>query len=213
MKNGYILLVLSTLSIAFVHSLAPDHWMPFAVIGKAKKWSKTRLSFITFVSGIGHVGSSIVVGAIGILLGFSLHHLTAVESQRAEIGLWLLIGFGVAYTLWGLKRAKDYKHEHINTEELKSKSVTLWTLFAIFVLGPCEPLVPLMFLATEYGWAGILTVSLIFSIITIAMMVAQSLLAYVGIHLIRHDIAERYSHAFAGLVIVVTGVFIMLTGV
>lgn len=211
MKNGYILLILSTLSIAFIHSLAPDHWMPFAVIGKAKKWSKTRLSLITLVSGIGHVGSSIVVGAIGIFLGFSLHHLTAVESQRAEIGLWLLIGFGVAYTLWGIKKAKDYKHEHINTEEMKSKSITLWTLFAVFVLGPCEPLIPLMFLATEYGWAGILTVSFIFSIVTIFMMIVQSLFAYAGIQLIKHDIAERYSHAFAGLVIVLTGAFIMLT--
>lgn len=213
MKNGYILLILSTLSIAFIHSLAPDHWVPFAVIGKAKKWSKTRLSLVTLVSGIGHVGSSIVVGAIGIFLGFSLYHLTAIESQRAEIGLWLLIGFGVAYTIWGLKKAKDYKHEHINAEEMKTKSITLWTLFAVFVLGPCEPLIPLMFLATEYGWAGILTVSFIFSTVTIFMMVAQSLLAYAGIQLIRHDIADRYSHAFAGFVIVLTGAFIMLTGV
>ena len=45
------------------------------------------------------------------------------------------------------------------------------------------------------------------------MMVAQSLLAYVGIQLIRHDIAERYSHAFAGVVIVLTGAFILMTGV
>lgn len=212
MKNGYILLILSTLSIAFIHSLAPDHWMPFAVIGKAKKWSKTRLSAITLISGLGHVGSSILVGAIGIILGFSLNNLTAVESHRAEIGLWLLIGFGVAYTLWGLKKARDYKHEHINTEEMKSKTITLWTLFAVFVLGPCEPLVPLMFLATEYGWAGILTVSAVFSAVTISMMVGQSLLAYAGIQLVRHDLAERYSHAFAGFVIVMTGAFIMLTG-
>ena len=201
--------MLSTISIGFLHSLAPDHWMPFAVIGKAKKWSKTKLMIVTFVSGIGHVGSSILLGCIGILLGFSLSHLTAAEAQRSAIGLWLLIGFGVAYTLWGIKKAKDYKHEHIDTKEIDKRTVTIWTLFAIFVLGPCEPLIPLMFLATQYGWAGIFMTSLVFFAVTMFMMLAQTMLAHFGIQLIRHDIADKYSHAFAGLVIVMTGVFIM----
>ena len=213
MDKGFFVLIASTLSIAFLHSLAPDHWMPFAVIGKAKKWSRARLLWITFVSGIGHVGSSILLGCIGILLGFSLSHMKTAETQRGEIALWLLIGFGIAYTIWGLKKARNYKHEHINTAAITSKTVTLWTLFAVFVLGPCEPLIPLMFLATEYGWYGILLTSLVFSVITIFMMLAQSLLAYFGIQLIRHDIAEKYSHAFAGLVIALTGGFIMFLGV
>lgn len=210
MTKGYILLLASTLSIAFLHSLAPDHWMPFAVMAKVQRWSRTRLLFITLISGIGHVGSTILLGTIGILLGFSLSKLKQAESDRGEIALWLLIGFGIAYTIWGLKKARDYKHEDIDTEVLKSKTITLWTLFAIFVLGPCEPLIPLIFLATEYGWAAIFLTSLTFSIVTIFMMVVQSTLAYSGIQLIRHDIAERYSHAFAGLVIVLTGFFVML---
>lgn len=213
MNKGYILLLLSTMSIAFIHALAPDHWMPFAVIGKAQKWSKAKLMLMTFVSGIGHVGSSILVGAIGILLGFSLSKLTAAESHRGEIALWLLIGFGIAYTIWGIKKARNYKHEHMDPALMKSKTVTLWTLFAIFVLGPCEPLIPLMFLATDYGWAGIFMTSLVFSVVTIFMMLAQSILAFAGIQLIRHDIAERYSHAFAGFVIFLTGAFVMLLGI
>jgi nickel/cobalt transporter (NicO) family protein len=213
MNKGYFLLLISTFSIAFLHSLAPDHWMPFAVIGKAQKWSKAKLAWITFVSGIGHVGSSILVGTIGIFLGFSIAKLKAAESHRGEIALWLLTGFGIAYMGWGLKKARDYKHEHIDAEKLKSKTVTLWTLFAIFVLGPCEPLIPLMFLATDYGWSGILLTSLAFSVVTIGMMLGQSLLAYAGIQLIRHDIAERYSHAFAGFVIFLTGAFVMLLGI
>jgi len=212
MSKGYFLLLASTFSIAFLHSLAPDHWMPFAVIGKANRWTKPRLALITLISGIGHVGSSILLGGIGILLGFSLSSLKAVEGHRGEIGLWLLIGFGIAYTIWGLKKARDYRHEHIDADKLKARTVTLWTLFAVFVLGPCEPLIPLMFLATDHGWAGIFMTSLVFSAVTIFMMLAQSLLAFYGIQLIRHDIAERYSHAFAGLVIALTGVFIMVIG-
>lgn len=213
MNKGYFVLLTSTLSIAFLHALAPDHWMPFAVIGKAQKWSKAKLFFMTLLSGIGHVGSSILLGSLGILLGFSLAKLSTAESHRGAIALWLLIGFGVAYTIWGLKKARGYKHEHIDEKTLRSKTITLWTLFAIFVLGPCEPLIPLMFLAAEYGWIGIFLTSMTFSIVTIFMMLAQSLLAYAGIHLIRHDIAERYSHAFAGFVIVLTAAFVMLLGI
>ncbi len=212
MNKGYLVLMMSTLSIAFLHSLAPDHWMPFAVIGKAKKWSNLKLVFVTLISGIGHVGSSILLGAIGIALGFSLSHLKAIEYKRAEIGLFLLIGFGIAYMLWGLKKARDYKHEHNHTKDINSTTVTLWTLFAVFVLGPCEPLIPLMFLATDYGWHGIVLVSATFSVVTIAMMIGQTLLARFGIQIIRHDIAERYSHALAGLIIALTGGFILFFG-
>src|SRR3989344_5367290 len=100
MHKSYLLLLASTFSIAFLHALAPDHWVPFAVIGRAQKWSRPKLLFVTFLSGIGHIGSSILLGSIGILLGFSLSSLKRMESHRGEIALWLLIGFGVAYTIW-----------------------------------------------------------------------------------------------------------------
>ncbi len=187
--------------------------MPVAAMGRAEQWSKLRLLWVTFISGIGHVGISIVFGIIGILLGFSLAKLKAVEGHRGEIVLWLLIGFGVAYMLWGIKKAREKKRKDIDEAELKAKTVAVWTMFAIIILGPCEPLVPLVFLGYNYGWAGVITVSIIFSIVTIIMMLAQSLLALMGIQLIKNDIVERYSHAFAGLVIALTGVFVMLAGI
>jgi hypothetical protein len=213
MNNSLLILLLSTLSVAFFHALAPDHWMPFAAIGKAQKWSKLRLLWVTFISGIGHVGISILVSMVGIALGFSLSRLKSIEGHRGEIVLWLLIGFGVAYMLWGIKRGKEHQYHHFDEEKLKKNTTAVWTLFAIFILGPCEPLVPLVFLGYNYGYMGVVLVSLIFSIVTIAMMLIQSVLAFIGIQLIRHDFAERYSHAFAGLVIALTGLFVMVLGI
>lgn len=210
MHGSLWILLVSTLSIAFFHALAPDHWMPFAAIAKAQKWSKPKLLWITFISGVGHVGISIVFSVIGIFLGFSLSKLKGIEGHRGEIVLWLLIGFGIAYMLWGIKKAKEHRHHHIDPEKLKAKTVAVWTMFAIIILGPCEPLVPLVFLGYNYGYIGVVSVSIIFSLVTIAMMLAQSLLAFMGIQLIKNDIAERYSHAFAGLVIALTGIFVMV---
>lgn len=186
--------------------------MPFAVIGKAKRWPKARLLWIICVSGMGHVASSAALGVIGILLGFSLSRLKGIEGSRQEIGLWLLIGFGIAYMLWGIKKAGEHKHAHIEGERLKAKTAAMWTLFAVVILGPCEPLIPLVFLGYNYGWAGVILVTVVFSAVTITMMLLQGLLSFMGIQLIKNELAERYSHAFAGLAIALTGVFIMLTG-
>ena len=213
MSNSMWILLMSTVSIAFLHALAPDHWMPFAAIAKAQKWSKLKLLWITFVSGVGHVGISIVFSIIGIVLGFSLTKLKNIEGHRGEIALWLLIGFGIAYMIWGIKKARDHKHKEIDAEKLKTRTVAVWTLFAVFILGPCEPLIPLVFLGYNYGYSGVIVVSLVFSVITILMMLAQSLLAFMGIQLIKNDIAEKYSHALAGLVIALTGIFVMAMGI
>ncbi|MEW6171150.1 MAG: hypothetical protein AB1472_06300 [Candidatus Omnitrophota bacterium] len=211
MHSSIWILLISTASIAFLHALAPDHWMPFSVIAKAQNWSRPKLFWVTLISGIGHVGISFVVSAIAILLGFSISKLKNIEGHRGEIALWLLVGFGIAYMLWGIKKAKK-KNQAENFK--KADIVAIWTIFAIFVLGPCESLVPLVFLGySSAGWMGVLSVSLIFSLITIMMMLVQTFLAFKGIQLIKNDILHRYSHAFAGLVIALTGILVLLLGI
>lgn len=200
-------LVVSTLGVAVVHALAPDHWVPFVAIGRAQQWSVKKLVFVATLAGIGHVGSSVVLGVIGLALGFLLKGVQAFESARGEIAGLILIGFGMAYTVWGLKQAR---HGHAHLE--KGQIVTVWTLIAIFVLGPCEPLIPLMLLAAQHGWAAIWIVSVLFSGATIAMMLGQALLAYLGVRLLASERLERWTHALAGLLIALTGLLVMALG-
>ena len=203
------LLLTSTATIGVVHALAPDHWVPFVGIGKAQNWSKPKLAWVTFLSGIGHVGSSIVIGSIGLLLGFSLTSLEGLESQRAQVAGLLLIGFGLAYAIWGLKQVRHHHHKQFDAK----RSVTLWTLIAIFVLGPCEPLIPLMFISATHGWLTVALVSGLFGVVTLIMMVGQVLLAYSGISMVRLAKLEHYNHAIAGLVIAATGGMVMFLGI
>lgn len=204
------ILIVSTSAIALVHTLAPDHWVPFVSIGRAQNWSTGKLVWVTLLSGLGHVGSSIVIGSIGLVFGFSLTGLEAVESQRAEVAGMLLIGFGLAYAVWGLKQVRSHKHHHIDTK----RTVTIWTLVAIFVLGPCEPLIPLMFVSATHGWGAVILVTGIFSLITIAMMLLQALLVYKGIGFFKFvNISHHYSHPIAGVVIAVTGIMVMFLGI
>nr|MDA3832930.1 hypothetical protein [Spirochaetales bacterium] len=109
------LLIISAGSLGFIHTiLGPDHYLPFIVLSKARRWSSNKTMWITFISGIGHVSSSILIGIIGIGLGVSLHKLEALEAVRGELVGWLLFAFGIAYTLYGIyKYLKSSRHFHL----------------------------------------------------------------------------------------------------
>lgn len=204
-------LILSALGIGFLHSLAPDHWLPFASIAKAQGWSRRKLLGVSFLAGMAHVGSSIVIGALGIFLGLGLVQLEGVESLRGNIAGFLLIGFGAAYAIWGLKHLK-HNHFHLDIK----KTITVWALIAIFVFGPCEPLIPLMFLAVQHGWYGVWVTTAAFSLATVFMVVSQSMLAFLGLGLLpsgRMVHMERWSHVMAGGVIALTGVAVVFLGI
>lgn len=207
-------LVVGAVSVAFFHSLAPDHWLPFVALAKSSRWSMGKLALVTVLAGTGHVLSSLLLGLIGLWAGLAVHRLQGVEAWRGSLGVWLLIGFGVAYVLWGLKHAQ-HVHPHISVQDaVKIYAVRrMWMFFAIMVFGPCEPLIPLMFVAAGHGLNTVWVMSGVFSLVTIAMVVGQSCLSYAGVRLIEAPWMERYAHALAGLVIVLTAIFVMVVGV
>ena len=60
----------------FLHTLmGPDHYLPFITISWARKWSMAKTSLITFLCGLGHVGSTIVLGLVGVSIGLAVGKL------------------------------------------------------------------------------------------------------------------------------------------
>ncbi len=221
-------------TIGFIHTLlGPDHYVPFVVLSRSRKWSVARTMWITFLCGVGHVLGSIVIGLIGIALGTAISHITKLESIRGDIAAWTLIGFGLAYMIWGIVKAiqnkphththihadgEVHEHHHAHEEEHshlhdKKRSLTTWTLFIVFVLGPCEPLIPiLMYPAATHSWALAGLTALVFSIITIStMMVIVAVMTW-GLKLLPMQKLERYTHALAGAVIMLSGLGIKFLG-
>lgn len=214
-----VILIWTAVSIGFIHTLiGPDHYLPFIVIGKARRWSLSKTLLLTFVCGIGHVLSSVLIGAIGIALGTAIGKLELIESVRGNIASYALILFGLAYGIWGLWRArKGHVHRHLpggeHVNENSAKSITFWTLFIVFVLGPCEPLIPiLMFPAVEHNWHGVFLVTLFFGITTIGTMCAIVFFAVKGLATFRTALLEKYVHALAGGIIAISGISIKLFG-
>ncbi|WP_372798141.1 hypothetical protein [Pontiella sp.] len=221
--------------IGLGHTLAgPDHYLPFIVMGKARDWSIGKTMGITFLCGIGHVVGSIALGLIGAALGIALGKLEWFEAWRGNLAAQLLIIFGFTYAVWGLHRAAKNKphvhahvhqdgavhtHKHVHASEhahphgLKTRHVTPWVLFTIFVLGPCEPLIPLiMYPAAEHSGWGMMLVAGIFALSTIGTMMAVVLAASWGIRFVPLGTLERYTHALAGAAVCVSGLAIQFLG-
>lgn len=236
MSRDLLVLIATAASIGFFHTLiGPDHYLPFVVMSQSRKWSKLKTTWITTLCGVGHVLSSVVLGGLGIAFGVAVMRLEIVESFRGNIAAWALIAFGLAYSIWGLRRAikrRPHTHSHLHSEasahdhthtHMKEHthvhqqdgkaSVTPWALFIIFVLGPCEPLIPiLMYPAAKSSVFGVIMVAGVFSIVTVLTMVTIVLLASTGLKFIPMGRMERYSHALAGAAICLSGMMIQFLG-
>lgn len=229
-------LIITAASIGFFHTiLGPDHYLPFIMMSWARKWSGLKTALITLLCGLGHIGSSVVLGLVGVALGLAVKKLEIVESVRGNIAAWLLIAFGLLYFVWGLRRAYqkkshvhghshgvDLSHEHMHDhhsehahvhDETGKASVTPWVLFTIFVFGPCEPLIPiLMYPAAKHSLFGVIAVALIFGTATIGTMLGVVMLARTGVSFVKFSSLQRFTHAIAGATICLCGLAIQLLG-
>lgn len=241
-------LLYSALTIGLIHTvIGPDHYLPFIVLGRAEGWTVRKTVFWTALCGVGHVLSSVLLGALGVALGWAVSSMERFEAVRGEMASLVLIGFGVLYFLWGLWKARrghghvhahvhadgsvhTHAHQHAGDEAPRPTPVhahrdhdqqahvrghrrTAWTLFIIFVLGPCEPLVPLLMVpAAQHSALGVAAVAAVFSLATIATMIAMVLLGTFGVQKLRVQALEPYSHALAGFAILASGLAIKVLG-
>ena len=216
MTPELVLLAFSAAMIAFLHTLlGPDHYLPFVMMSRAGRWTRPKTLAVTFFCGIGHVLGSVVLGSIGIAFGLAVTRLESVESARGNLAAWALIGFGLVYLVWGLRKAAKLRQHagHSHLSEGDNVSYTPWILFTIFVLGPCEPLIPLlMYPAAKASTMGIVFVVLIFLTVTVVTMLGTVMLLSSGVERLPIKWLERYTHALAGATISLCGVAIQFLG-
>lgn len=182
LASGLGALCATAVGLGFTHTiLGPDHYVPFLAMSRANGWSFTKTLIITVLCGVGHILGSVAIGVFGIALGIALFKLETIEGMRGDVAGWLLLAFGLAYFVWGVRNAirniphahmhvhEDgtvHRHEHVHTDahahvhtlphakgnkDKSEASLTPWILFLIFVFGPCEPLIPLLMYPAAKG--------------------------------------------------------------
>ncbi|MEM7763912.1 MAG: sulfite exporter TauE/SafE family protein [Pseudomonadota bacterium] len=224
--------------IGLLHTaIGPDHYLPFVVLSKARDWSVRRTAAITAACGVVHVAGSVLLGLIGVALGLALRELEWFEGVRGDLAAWGLLSVGLVYMVWGFRRAHvakphshwhthadgsshDHAHDHVSEHahvhtDGERFSVTPWALFIVFAFGPCEALIPvLMYPAAAENTAGLIFVTLVFAVTTIATMLTFVLLGRWGLSALKPNAGsfmQRHAHTLAGAAICVCATM-MLAG-
>lgn len=170
-------IIVGNFLISVLHALIPNHWLPVLAIGKKEGWSLAETSRITFIAGIAHVISTVI---IGLLLGLIGSELTEhIEHFTHIIGPSVLILIGLYFL------RQHYKHHHFHLEkkkiEKKSKSAIVLALVIAMFLSPCMEIEAYFLLAGSKGWQALAAIAAMYSIITIAGMLIWIRIVYKGL--------------------------------
>lgn len=207
-------LLVSAFLLSIVHAAIPNHWLPIVAIGKGEKWSRALTLRVTFISGIAHITSTII---IGLLVGWAGYEFSERYNQ---IFKWLapsiLGGLGLIYLLLHLKETlghAHYHHHHHDEKKINRASVAaiITSLAIAMFFSPCIELETYYFTAGSAGWAGILSVSLVYLIVTVAMMMLLVFLALKGFEKINFHFLEHNERLIIGIILILTGVVAYLT--
>jgi len=201
-------------SVGALHSLAPDHWVPFAAVSRARGWSAGRTARVTLLCGFGHVSASVLLGLVALVLGREV--LAALGARLESLAGVLLIAFGLLYGLWGMRHAvgeRLHGHSHRHYDHVHDPShITVLGLFLLFTADPCVAVMPIMLAAAPLGAVKLTMLVLVYETATLAAMVGLVLPARAGANVIRAHWIERYGDAAAGATIAAVGLLVLSLG-
>lgn len=218
--NGFSwTLVLAAATVGSLHAMAPDHWMPFAALARARRWKPARAVRTTILCGFGHVTVSAVLGIAALFVGFGVIRL--IGGHLETFATWLLIAFGTVYMIWGIRRSlrRDpldvvhaHDHHHMHGHNDHDHGLTEWSLFLLFSANPCVAVMPMIMASAGAGWrtAGAVIVS--YELATIGTMVVLVTAAHTGARALHAPWIDRYGDAVAGALIVSVGAAMAVLG-
>jgi nickel/cobalt exporter len=198
-------LIIGALALSLVHAAIPNHWIPLVAISRSEKWLPGQTRRITALAGLAHTASTVI---IGILVGLLGHKLFIHYASITEIaGRIILIALGFVYLLLDL-RGRHHHHHGDNPESTAkglSNTAIITSLAASMFFSPCLEIEAYYFTAGTHGWAGIMTVSLVYIVITVLGMLILVDLGIKGAARLRSQILEHHEKLIAGIVLILMG--------
>jgi len=230
------LLLLTAAATAAFHTLIPDHWLPFVLVGRARHWSARTTAAVSGLSALVHTLLSVALGVAALWLGQSVAHAFGEQLERGS-GV-LLVLFGSAYALWAWRKGGHFHpgggllhdrgegahcdgHEGpAATEHLHYHADDAWigpeagkgavALALIVGLNPCVLVLPIMVATANRGAGALALVTAAYSITTIALMVGLSVVGVAGARRLPVPPVARHMETASGLLIATVGLVFLL---
>ena len=217
-------------TVAFFHAAIPTHWLPFVLVARTRKWSRTKTLLVTLFAGLGHVSLTSLLGLAIAWFGFQIDARIGAAFPWLTGGLMIAIwrqwsGGGIRHhhLLGGHHEASEHcghedAHSHWD-EELKdsplgSDKAGDWAaisgLFMMLTLSPCEGFLPVYLSGVQFGWHGFIVLSVILAVAALLAMLLFTWLTLVGLEKFEIKNFERYEAALLGALFSALGVLIIV---
>jgi hypothetical protein len=196
--------------LSIVHAVIPNHWIPLIAISKAESWSIRESVLGTFITGFAHTLSTVLIG-IGV--GFAGYRLSGnFEIISSVIAPLILVSIGLFYLILDFihtRRHNHHEHKHIELDKIKDKKSRLAILLSLSLamfLSPCLELEAYYFHAGTFGWIGIATVSIVYIVITVSLMILLVFLGLKGISRFELHFLEHHEKRVTGIILLLLGI-------
>lgn len=197
--------LVSTFTIALLHTLIPSHWLCFVLVGRAQGWRRAKTLAVTAAAGIVHVATTVTLGVALAAVGRTF--LEQQEHLLERISALILIGLGALYLGSHLLHAG---HHHEQDRTVSEKAAVASLLFSL-VLSPCSASIPLLIVASaSAGWTALALIAAVLLVTTVGVMLLMVGLTSLGIERLQFAFFDRYEKMIVGLVLCALGALVLL---
>ncbi|RYD95713.1 MAG: hypothetical protein EOP50_07590 [Sphingobacteriales bacterium] len=191
-----------SLIISLLHALIPNHWLPVVAIGRKEGWTLGETSRTTFLAGLAHVASTVLVGfVLGIIgreLSIHVEHFTHVIAPL----ILILMGF------YFIRQHYRHHHFHVDGEQLqkRSKGSILVPLLVAMFLSPCMEIEAYFLLAGKHGWRFLGAIAALYAVVSLAGMLLWVRIVYRGLLKLNWHRWEHNAGIITGAILILTGI-------
>ena len=197
-------IIISSFVLSIIHAAIPNHWLPLVAVGKVEHWNRRTTLWATAISGFAHVSSTIL---IGLFVGWAGYQLSSsyrwISTFVAPV---ILILLGAVYIIRNFYGHAHHHHFDKNIVANTSFTKVVVTLSIAMFFSPCIELESYYFTAGTFGWPGIISVSIVYLIVTVCAMVTFVALAIEGINRFKFEFLEKNEKAIIGVVLILVGI-------
>jgi hypothetical protein len=190
--------------VGFLHSLAPNHWLPVALMVNTRRWGMGRAMLAGVVAALGHISLS-----SGLALALSSLGNLAREHAIQHYVSYGVSGFGLFYAMWSYRNhAGCVGHTHHGPDPKKAPAVNPWLFLFGIGFSPCVAVLPLTTQAALLGWPAVVSCLLAFSIGVLVAFCLGTILAVKGFRFLDLPLFEHYGDVLTGLSVFVLGLWL-----
>jgi nickel/cobalt transporter (NicO) family protein len=102
-------LLLAAAGVGLGHAVMPDHWLPLAVLSRARRYHTARVLRLSLAAALAHVVVSVVLGGMLIIIGLQFR-ATVVRHTDLAVG-GILLATGAVFLILELL-GKSHGHSH-----------------------------------------------------------------------------------------------------